>query len=353
MQPTSAQWRGRRTTGLCAVVFALGTWLASGRCFAADVSDADRALAAKLFKEGRALMASEDYAEACSRLETSQRLDPGGGTLLNLALCHELAGATATAWSEFTEAATVARHDGRPDRESEAQRHSDALAPRVAHLVIDVPDPARVPGLVVRRDGTRVAEAAWGTAVPIDPGRHVVEAEAPGRVGWQTDVDVEGDGALDTVGVPVPEPVPAPAPIPSPSGSVPVSPAPSPPAPREVAWSRTLQAPKQRDWQRPVAVTSGVAGLTGVAVGVAFALHASAQWSDAKREGCSNGICTNDPAFRAWNDSRASASAATVAFISAGAALTCGVVLWLTAPGTKRAVGLAATPGELTMTAAF
>src|SRR6185436_12399932 len=70
----------------------------------AEPTAADKSLATQLFKEGRALVDQGKVAEGCRKLEESQRLDPGGGTLLNVALCHEKEGRTATAWAEFTEA---------------------------------------------------------------------------------------------------------------------------------------------------------------------------------------------------------------------------------------------------------
>src|SRR5580765_1857550 len=94
------------------LTFASGVVSVSGLALA-EPSDADRTLAAALFREGKALMDKGDFAPACAKLEESQRLDPGGGTILNLALCHEKEGRFARSWSEFTEAVTVARRDGR------------------------------------------------------------------------------------------------------------------------------------------------------------------------------------------------------------------------------------------------
>src|SRR5437868_2773215 len=84
---------------------------------AASPTADDKALATILFRDGRTLLAAGKVLEACLKFEESQRLDPAGGTILNLALCHEREGRLARAWSEFKEAEAVARGDGRSDRE--------------------------------------------------------------------------------------------------------------------------------------------------------------------------------------------------------------------------------------------
>ena len=70
------------------------------------------AAAEHLFREGQRLMQEEDYAAACPKLADSHKLDPGVGTLLNLALCYRKAGKTASAWSTYQEAAALARKEG-------------------------------------------------------------------------------------------------------------------------------------------------------------------------------------------------------------------------------------------------
>src|SRR4030095_12249844 len=119
----------------------------SARVVRADEPADQGALARELFYQGRELLQAKDYERACAKFAESQRLDPGGGTLLNLALCHELTGKTASAWAEFDQALRMARADQRPDREEFAQTHMSALAPRLSRVRVVVAPKARLPGL--------------------------------------------------------------------------------------------------------------------------------------------------------------------------------------------------------------
>lgn len=168
----------------------------------AEPTSADKSLATQLFKEGRTLVDQGKYAEGCRKLEESQRLDPGGGTLLNLALCHEKEGRTATAWAEFTEALGIARKDDRPQRIEMAQQHIAALEPTLSRLVVQVPPASDLPDLEIKRDGTVIRRAAWGTAMPVDPGEHLLEAFALGKIPWKQSVTVAGGAETKTIAVP-------------------------------------------------------------------------------------------------------------------------------------------------------
>jgi hypothetical protein len=152
-----------------------------------------------LYEQAGALIQAGRFVEACPKLETSQRLDPGTGTLLRLGYCLEQLGRTASAWSAFNEAEAMARK-ANDKRASDAAARAKALEPKLTRLVIKPASPAA--GEVVQRDGKTVDGGLWGAAVPVDPGEHTLEARAPGRRAWTSKIVVVGPGTM-TVDVPV------------------------------------------------------------------------------------------------------------------------------------------------------
>src|ERR1700677_5091661 len=97
--------RRLRCARVCLLVLVCG--LGPARQARVDEAEEARARQAQvLFDRARELLASADgdVKEACKLLAESQRLDPGGGTLLNLAVCHEREGRLATAWLEYRDA---------------------------------------------------------------------------------------------------------------------------------------------------------------------------------------------------------------------------------------------------------
>src|SRR5262249_34959384 len=59
-----------------------------------------------------------------------------------------------------------------------------------------------VPGLALTRDGERLERASLGSAVPVDPGDHVVVASAPGRRAVELRVRVAANGDRRTLTFP-------------------------------------------------------------------------------------------------------------------------------------------------------
>ena len=301
----------------------------------AQVSGQDAATAQALFEDGKRLMGARQYAEACPKLVESQRLDPGGGTLFAIALCHEGEGRTATAWADFNVAMTEARKDKRTDREAAAVEHIRELEPKLTRARV-VPA-AKVEGLEVKRDGTRVGEAQWGTPLPIDPGSHTFEASAPGKTPWKSVVDVRGEGAIVDVSVPAladAAPPPAPAPVPVPAA------APAVEKPAEKPSSAPVEESSQKTW----AVVAGGAGIVVTAIGLGLGLSAQSKWNAASAA-CQNNVCANASNVEDGKSAGKTADISTVLVTVGLVGIAAGAVLWITAPSpdNRRAMRLVPT----------
>jgi hypothetical protein len=170
----------------CALAAGLAVYAAGASASAQTPSD--QLLAQSLFDQARELIAQGRYAEACPKLAESQRLDPGGGTLLNLAICHEKENKLATAYTELNAALSQALKDGRKDREDIAREHIAAVAPRVPKVRVHVD--REVDGIEVLLDGSAIRKPAWDVPTGVDPGTHVVEASAPGHAPFRAEIVV-------------------------------------------------------------------------------------------------------------------------------------------------------------------
>ncbi len=241
----------------------------------ADPTPTERALARELFEQGRSLMADKSYAKACAKLGESQRLDPAPGTLLNLAVCHEAEGKTATSWSEFNDALTLARRDGRQDRVELAKARLAKLKPRLSRLTIEVPAASTAPDLAVRLDGASVGKPVWGGAVPTDPGNHVIEAAAPGRKPFRVQLALGDDADRKRVTIPklaLLESQDAP---------------PSRPKPASV---QDPGVPQSGGGQRTAGYVIGGVGIAAIGVGSFFGLRAFSKW-DERNSHCTKAGC--------------------------------------------------------------
>jgi len=139
----------------------------------------------KFFGDGKDLLKAGKLAEACDAFARSQKLEAKVGTLLNLADCRERQGQTATAWSLFLEAKSLATQT-KDKRAAEATKRAATLELKLAYVTLTVAPDRQVEGLVIKRNGTVVEPAAWNKAVPLDPADYVIEASAPKHVPWST-----------------------------------------------------------------------------------------------------------------------------------------------------------------------
>lgn len=294
---------------------------------------AQEGIAEQLFLEGRKLMAEEKFELACAKFKAAHDLDrTATGTLLNLALCHERIGRTATAWAEFRQVAAESA-DKREDRVALAREHEAKLLPLLSHLRIVVPPAARAPGLVISLDdGKLIPEASWGTDLPMDPGAHVVHASAPARLPADLAVTIDEKADRKLVTVPVLRDAPIAAP---PIGEDDIA--------RERAAAR-------RQTRRVLGYSAAGAGLATLGVGLAFGLSASRQNDDAKALCDANGVCpdaaTKEEASRTLAGADKAATVANILSIAGGALVVGGAVLVLTALPSRSAppVALRITP---------
>lgn len=302
--------RRTRTLLLAASVLATSA-LGVGRA-AADGSPEDDALATTLFKEAKALLEAGNVGEACPKLAESQRLHPAGGTLLNLAVCHEREGKTATAWAELRDARVIAEHDGRDDRIALADEHLRALEPKLSKLVLSVAPTVDVPDMELRVDERAVRRPAWGTGMPLDPGEHVIEAGAPGKKPWRAQVTILPDADLKTVVVPDWEN----------DAAAPVIPPPTI-APTPAVMERPTPPPSH---DHTAALIVGGVSLATIGMASYFGIHAIAKHQES-RDACTTNPCSQTSTD--LNDSaKTFADISTVTFAVGAAGLGLAVYLW-------------------------
>lgn len=251
------------------------------------------------FREGSEAFDKGHTDEACTDFGASLRLYPTLGTLLNLALCHETEGKTASAWREFTLAAAWASQDPNGERREFAHQHAVRLEHSLSRLMLDVADGSR--GVSVQIDGAAVDSR---TALPLylDPGPHVLVASAPGRKTLTQTVTVPKATATDAVSVRVP--------------------ALDPLADSPAASSEAASDDGGTTTRRTAAYAVGGTGAVLFAVGLYFGIDAI---SKTQSLGARCGSCDSGPAT-------ASAAASLVTLSLGAAGLVVGAYLWATPP---------------------
>jgi len=295
---------GPITLALMALVAPVG--LCPGMAAAQEAKD--RAMAESLFRAGRVLMEKGKYAEACPKIAESQRIDPHIGTLLNLALCHEGEGMTASAWAEYLQVAEQSKRAGQADRQRIARQRADALEPSLAKVIIDAP----APGVEVTLDGEAIQAGAFGTPFWADPGEHVVQATASGKVPYTEKFTLAAAGEHE-VKLPPLEAEKPPAPPP------PVAPPPA--APAEDANQEAVAR------RRLLGYVIGGGGVVLVAVGAYLGVHAFSEKSTAEAE-CDAQYCTQ-VGLDAISQMKTSEAVSTVTIGSGLVALGVGAYLVL------------------------
>ncbi len=295
---------------------------ASSARAAPSVPDTSEARADALFRQGTEMLDEGHVDEACEALTQSLRLDVKLGTLLNLGLCHEKQGKSATAWAEFSEAAAWAADAGQADRRDFAHQHAATLERSLVRLQLHLPAGDR---MVVEIDGDAIAESRRLLPLFVDPGHHALRVTAPGKKPYIAEIDAapatgaHHEGASQAVSVP---PLADETPVPSfAAASV-------------EALSRPNHASNRG---RAVALGLGAASVVGLVVGVFFGAETLSDLGTASGH-CSAMGC-DAQGLAAHDRAKGAEVASMVTFGASLLALGAGAWLWVSAPPALSAEG--------------
>ncbi len=289
---------------------------------AADSAEA-RAAAQVLFDQGKDLIKAGKFAEACPKFEESQRLDPRIATQFKLADCFEHIGRTASAWTNFIDVAATTKAAGQADREQVARDRAGVLERKLSRVTVRV-ETAELAGLRVIRDGTEIGQPLWGTPVPIDPGNHVIEAEAPGKQAWKSSFTVRVGATTSTVNIPALLDAPV---------AVAVDPASAHDALLVPGLAPGPDQVKGRSGtgQRIAGGVLGAIGVAGIVVGSVFGANAGFKYNASQDQCRTADLCTAE-GLDLVSQAKTSATVSTIGFLAGGAFLVGGVIVFLTAP---------------------
>jgi hypothetical protein len=262
----------------------------------------DRAAARTHLTQAQDLKKQGQLAEALVHFLEVERLDPKLPTLIELAECEEQLGKLVEAQAHWAAARDRAAHDEKPQSKAKAEQRLAAVEKRVAHLTLQLAGDTPA-GAQVFRDDALLEPASLGTAVPANPGDHVVLVKVAGHDDAKYAVKL-ADGDNQTL------------PIAAGPATASQAPPPPPPPPKVVAQPSvdTAQLSSSGSGQRTTGLILGAVGVVGVGVG-------SYLWNDGWR----NSNMLGPSADR-------NLLLGQISVIGGGVLLVTGVVLFATAP---------------------
>jgi len=254
----------------------------AGTSLVSAASPENRAAAQKHWSQAQERKKQGQLAEACKHLEEVERLDPKLPTLIELAECNEQLGKVVEAQAQWALARDRAKHDEKPQSRARAETRLAAVEKRVAHLTLQLAPNAPAAAQVLR-DDVPLEAASLGSALPTNPGEHVIVVKLAGHDDAQYKVKLaDGDNQALPIAVgpaagteassPPPPPPAQTAPLPTLALAAPTSPSKADALPATGWWT----AP------RKTGAILGAVGVVGIGGGSALCVIGN---RDAKSRG--------------------------------------------------------------------
>lgn len=255
-----------------------------------------------LLTDARNALKENRFDDAVKAFRKADELESTPQLKLELAQALIAAGKLLDASKELNSLVDTANSTAPRKIKQDARAALDALEPRIPWLQIKIVGPEqRLTSTTV--DGKEIDAE---NEVPIDPGEHVIAADADGYKPAEKKVTL-AEGVHETVEVQLEKDAPPPPP-----------PKPVAPPPKPASSSSGLII--------PMGVAFGV-GAIGLGVGTVFGIMALNETADLERK-CSRGICPDDTRSRRAQDAAlADGNISTVSFIVGGVGVAAGGVL--------------------------
>lgn len=302
--------------------------IAPPAALAAEPTPSEISAARRLFDEGQAAANAKRFAEAADKFRRVLSIKETPGIRYHLAHAEAEQGAYVEALADYDRARELIEQGvTAPDVEKLLPEAREKVRLKLAYLTLRLPDD--VPQVSVQVDGRSVSSSALDRPQPLNPGKHRLQATAPGRKPFAAELSV-ATGETQSVDL-----------------LLPVDASAAPAAPPALAPRASAVASDSAVNGRTVAlVGEGALFVAALTTGIVFTIKRSAaadRYDDANRlilaqvespsqvdSACRDDLPGCDELVQAEDDRSTAGTVAGVAFATAGvSAAAFGLTYWL------------------------
>lgn len=296
---------------------------ATSRAFAAEPTPQDIAQARELGQQAQAAFDAGNFADSEKLWTGAANLYPAAPTLtLGLARTQAKLGKFVLAQENYNKIIREQSQNANAppafkDALEAAKTEVGAVSSKIASVVIVVEGPSDP---VVTLDGQAVSSAGLGLKRPVDPGTHVVKAEAPGYEPAEVSFQVAESGAAEAK-LSLKQSAEAPAAATTTDASS--------------AGSSDKVDVQSKGGNKTLAIVALGVGGAGLVFGSVTGILALGKHGDLS-DRCPEGRCTSDMSGDI-DSYKTMGTLSTIGFIVGGVGVAAGAVLWFTAPKERTA----------------